>query len=132
MKKNVSNLKSLYFLDKELKVDNCDKYIDNCVQCSFSILDNETLKCDKCKDNHFLNKDGNCTLCYINEKIGPSCYSCTDDEKIKEIYPCQKCSDNYILTKEFTCAFCRFPKYGGLNCQKCGYINIDGIEKIGC
>lgn len=130
--KECIKFKEPYFLDKELKVDNCDKYIDNCVQCSFSILDNETLKCDKCKDNHFLNKDGNCTLCYINEKIGPSCYSCTDDEKIKEIYPCQKCSDNYILTKEFTCAFCRLPKYGGLNCQKCGYINIDGIEKIGC
>ena len=62
----------------------------------------------------------------------PYCILCTDDEELKKNYPCQKCNEDYFLTKENKCVFCKSEQYGGKGCKTCGYINIDGVEKIGC
>ena len=84
------------------------------------------LKCDKCHEDFFLNKNGICQHCYINKKINEACISCTDDEEIKSKFPCQKCINPYFLNKENKCIFCNSEKYGGDFCEKCGYVNIDG------
>lgn len=118
-----------YFLNKNSKVESCLTYLDNCIQCSYT---GQNLKCNKCKDDFFLNKNGICEPCSSNTKIGFYCMSCTDNEDTKEKYPCQKCDENYFLTKGYTCIYCKSENYGGKFCKECGYININGEEKIGC
>ena len=119
------------FLNNNNEVDSCIKYIDNCGKCSYS--NDKELVCDQCIEDYFKNKNSICEHCTINEEVGPMCISCTDDEDLKKKAPCQKClGNNYFLTKENTCIFCKSEDYGGLNCGKCGYVEINGIEKIGC
>ena len=125
-----SKYKDPFFMNNESKVDACFDYINYCSKCSYL---NGELKCQKCLDDYFLNKDGICEHCYINKNIGPACISCTDNEELKVNSPCQKCNGkNYFLTKENTCIFCKSENYGGLFCDKCGYINANGKEIIGC
>ena len=122
-----------YFLNNNYKLDHCDNYFDQCVRCYYSDVDTKSnLKCDKCKEGYFINKNGTCELCYINQKVGPYCLLCADYENITESTQCQRCTEDYFLTKDNTCVFCKNEQYGGKNCLECGYINYDGEEKIGC
>ena len=119
------------FLNKNSQVDSCLNYIDNCGKCSYSV--DGKIVCDQCLEDYFKNKDGSCEHCYINKDVSPSCISCTDDEDLKKLEPCQKCNgNNYFLTKENTCIYCKSEDYGGSACSECGYIDINGKEKIGC
>ena len=122
-----------YFLNKtNSKPESCLDYFDYCSKCSYKNSESSELKCEKCLDNYFLNKNGICEHCYINTNESPNCISCTDNEELKKNSPCQKCSENYFLTKENKCVFCKSEKYGGKHCGKCDYITINGVEKIGC
>ena len=122
--------KEPYFLNNESTIDFCYNYLDNCLKCGYNNINQ--LKCEKCKKDYFPNKNGICQRCYINKKIGPSCFLCADDENIIKTIQCQKCANNYFLTKENTCVFCKSENIGGPNCLECGYINYDGQEIIGC
>ncbi len=125
--------KEPYFKNKiSSDIEYCFDYIDFCSKCSYINSESSELKCEKCLDNYFLNKNGICQHCYINENESPYCISCTDDENLKNTNSCQNCTNNYFLTRENKCIFCKSEKYGGKDCKKCGYINIAGIEKIGC
>ena len=122
-----------FFINNKGSIDSCLNYIDNCAKCSYSNSNDENLVCDKCLEDYFKNKDGLCEHCYINTDINPACISCTDDEELKKIAPCQKCNGNYyFLTKENNCIYCNSIEYGGPKCRKCGYIENNGKQQIGC
>ena len=69
-----------YFFNNSI-IEKCFDYLDKNIQCSYS--SDMILKCDKCHEDFFLNKNGICQHCYINKKINEACISCTDDEEIK-------------------------------------------------
>ena len=125
--------KEPYFLTNTSEIKKCQDYIPNCGVCSYKEEDKTELKCDKCLDNYFINKNGDCVECYENNDINSGCLLCTDDEeKIKNI-KCNKCKTNYFMTKDNICEFCLSEKNGGENCEKCDYISITNEnKKIGC
>ena len=122
-----------FFINNKGSIDSCLNYIDNCARCSYPNTNDENLVCEKCLEDYFKNKDGLCEHCYINTDINPACISCTDDEELKKIAPCQKCNGKYyFLTKENNCIYCNSIEYGGPKCRKCGYIENNGQQQIGC
>ena len=125
--------KEPYFLTNTSEIKKCKDYIQNCGVCSYKDEDKTELKCDKCLDNYFINKNGDCVECYENNEVNSGCLLCTnDEEKIKNI-KCDKCKTNYFMTKDNICEFCLSEKNGGEYCEKCEYINITNEkEKIGC
>ena len=125
-----------YFFSNNSKVESCSDYINKCGVCSYTNEEKNELKCDKCLDYYFMNKDNVCEECYVNENINSGCLICTDDEEKLKNIKCDICRKNYFLTEENICEFCLSEKNGGNYCEECGYITINENNeektKIGC
>ena len=125
--------KEPYFLSNTSEIKLCTDYFKNCAACSYIDEEKSELKCDKCLDNYYKNKNEECVECYENININSGCLICTDnEEKLKNI-KCDKCKVNYFMTRENICEFCLSEKNGGDNCEVCDYIKTEkDEEKIGC
>ena len=122
-----------FFLSSSSQIKSCSDYIQNCGVCSYINEEKTELRCDKCLEKYYMNKNEDCVECYENSNINSGCLICTDDEEKLKNIKCDKCKENYFMTKEKICEFCLSEKNGGDNCEECDYINKENEEeKIGC
>ena len=122
-----------YFLTNTSQIKPCYDFIPNCSVCSYIDDEKKELKCDKCLNYYYMDKNEKCVECYENIDINSGCLICSDEEEKLKNKKCDKCKENYFITNENICVFCLSEKYGGINCEKCDYINkTNEEEKIGC
>ena len=115
-----------YLLEKQCI--KCSIGLEYCSECHF---DNE-FKCDKCKNNYFLNNSNKCELIRYDEypEITPGCINTNKNitlYKSKNI--CLYCKPGFFKTKDESCFYCKARKNGGPKCDECEYKKkVNGIE----
>ena len=122
---NCNKCKKGYFNYTQGQCLSCSKYIPNCDECSYDVI-NDTTICNSCINSiYHLNEEEN--KCELNEceeylEISPGCIICIDKlNEYKQNNKCQRCKYGYFKTKDNKCVLCSLDKYGGHGCSECMY-----------
>ena len=109
-----------YRINENSQCVKCNDNLEKCKKCHFIDKENYEAVCDECLDEYYLNEDGECEYCKINDIDEKHCYKCSSNSNPEYCW----CKLEYALNSENECQYCNDK-----GCQFC-YFDKNSNKQI--